>query len=66
MNKVNEIKLSLTQFKEHFKEEVDHAISDPKGDEDNEAVSAPLSVDKKKQVIAQLEKKSKKVVGYLP
>ena len=27
MNKVNEIKMSLTQFKEHFKEEVEHAIS---------------------------------------
>ena len=47
MNKVNEIKLSLTQFKEHFKEQVDHAISDPKAEEGEDA-AAPISVDKKK------------------
>ena len=61
MNKVNEIKLSLTQFKEHFKEEVDHAIADPAGEE-----AVPISVDKKRQSLGQLEKKSKLIVGYLP
>ena len=61
MNKVNEIKLSLTQFKEHFKEEVEHAIADPSGED-----AVPISVDKKKQSLTQLETKSQKVVQYLP
>ena len=61
MNKVNEIKLSLTQFKEHFKEEVEHSVADPAGEE-----AVPIPVDKKKQSLGQLEKKSKTVIAYLP
>ena len=37
MNKINEIKLSLAQYKEHFQELAQHAITDPKGEEEGSA-----------------------------
>ena len=43
MNKMNEIKLSFAEFKEHFKEETENAVADPQGED-----VAPISVDKKK------------------
>ena len=49
MNKINDLKLSLAQFKEHFKEEAEHAVSDPTGDTETGEGLPALSVDKKKQ-----------------
>ena len=50
MNKINDIKLSLAQYKEHFKELAEHAVADPQGDD-----VVPISVDKKRQSLSQLE-----------
>ena len=49
MNKINDLKLSLAQFKEHFKEETEHAVADPSGETENGEGLPELSVDKKKQ-----------------
>ena len=57
MNKINDIKLSLAQFKSHFKELTEHAVADPQGED-----VAPISVDKKRQSLSQLEQKSKQVI----
>ena len=51
MNKVNELKLSLAQYKEHFKELAEHAVADPKEEE-----AQPVPVDKKKKEIQLLQK----------
>ena len=40
---MNDIKLSLTEFKEHFKEETAQAIADPPGED----MMPPVSVEKK-------------------
>ena len=64
MNKINEIKLSLSQYKENFVELSKHAINDPKGDEDHEV--QPISVEKKQKDIKELSQKSEKIISFLP
>ena len=43
MNKINDIKLSLAQYKEHFKELTENAVADPTGED-----ASPIPVEKKK------------------
>lgn len=61
MNKINEIKLSLAEFKSHFQELAEHAVADPSGED-----AQPVAVEKKRKDIQALQQKSEKVLEYLP
>ena len=61
MNKVNEIKMGLSQIESNFEKETAHATSNGLSEE-----VAMYTLQKKQQNLAELEKKAKNVAKRIP
>ena len=58
MNKINDIKLSLGQFKDNFIQEAEQAVVDPTTQDENNGTPAPtMTVAQKKSAINELDTK---------